>query len=88
METQTEQRERKKRQIRMLFLEGKRMTAIQINEMVNTGDARKRISELRREGFPIVDSIVDKTSGTKVYWLDREAYEKKRQLSLFDLENS
>lgn len=72
MEQRIEQRERKKRQIRMLFLKGKRLTAMQINEIVNTGDARKRISELRREGFPIIDTIVDKASGTKVYWLDKE----------------
>ena len=83
METRYEQREKKKRQVKMLFLNGDKFTAIRINEAVHTSDARKIISVLRREGFPIADKIIDERSGTKVYWLDRDAYERSRQLSLF-----
>ena len=81
--TRDEQRDKKKKQVKMLFLQGEKLTAMRINEVIRTSDARKYISVLRKEGFPIKDKVIDIRSGTKAYYLDKEAYAKGLQLSLF-----
>lgn len=73
-------REKKELQVLEQLQMGKRMTAIQINNAVNTSDTRKYISVLRRKGHIIHDEVVDKESGTKVYWLEKKV---GVQLSLF-----
>lgn len=50
---------------------GRRFTAIDINREVNTSDARKCISRLRRAGHTIKDEIINKHNGTKEYWYER-----------------
>ena len=41
--------------IKALFRSGKKFTARKINQLTRSNDARKRISELRREGWDIRD---------------------------------
>jgi len=53
--------------IRSLFESGEKFTAIEINRIVGTNDARKVISVLRNEGMPIKDARID--NGCKLYWL-------------------
>jgi hypothetical protein len=52
--------------VRSLFISGEKLTAIQINRVVGTNDARKVISTLRREGMTIKDVRME--SGCKLYW--------------------
>lgn len=68
METQ---RERKIGQVLRLFMKKRNrwLTAIDINRIVNTSDARKIISVLIRRGFIIEKTIIDKRTGTKAYRL-------------------
>lgn len=68
METQ---REKKIRQVLRLFMQNQNgwLTAIDINRIVNTSDARKIISVLIRNGFNIEKTIIDKRTGTKAYRL-------------------
>lgn len=68
METQ---REKKIGQVLRLFMQNQNgwLTAIDINRIVNTSDARKIISVLIRKGFIIEKTIVDKRTGTKAYRL-------------------
>lgn len=47
--------------------EGREFTAIDINREVNTSDARKIISRLRRAGHRIIDRVINKSNGTKGY---------------------
>ena len=87
-----ERRERKLRRVVELLAQGHKVTALQINQYVVSSDARKMISVLRQKGYPIKDMIIDRTSRTKVYYLDFELAAKKRgcigkQLNLFGDEN-
>lgn len=52
--------------IRSLFLRGGKYTAMEINLIVGTNDARKFISQLRRHGLDIHDLRME--DGSKVYW--------------------
>lgn len=69
------------KEIRRLFLTGRRFSAMELNELAFTGDSRKVISVLRSRGWDIRDRWVDGTR--KEYWLHLV---DKRQLSLFDEE--
>lgn len=60
-------RENKRRAVRTLLLGGAKMTAIELNNACNTGDARKCISVLRQQGMRILDEVIDE-NGTKLYW--------------------
>lgn len=51
--------------------EGREFTAIDINREVNTSDARKIISRLRRAGHRIIDRVINKSNGTKGYHYER-----------------
>lgn len=53
--------------IKNLFRSGKKFTAKKINQLTRSNDARKRISELRREGWDIQD--LRQPDGSKLYWL-------------------
>ena len=63
-------RNRIKRQVRTLFLQGGKYTASMLNELVGFNDARKIISVLRSEGMPITDMRLP--DARKVYWLVSE----------------
>ncbi len=69
--TQRKDREsyRKIQTVRKLFLGGGKFTAVQVNELCHTNDARKIISDLRnKEGWNIMDVRLD--DQRKIYWLD------------------
>ena len=51
------------------FREGGRYTARDLNIITGQNDARKRISELRREGMNIKSIWLDKPR-CKIYWLE------------------
>ena len=53
--------------IKALFRTGKKLTAKKINQLTHSNDARKQISELRREGWNIKD--LRQSNGCKLYWL-------------------
>ncbi|WP_280751157.1 MULTISPECIES: hypothetical protein [unclassified Parabacteroides] len=57
-----------------------RYTAKQINEITGSNDARKVISDLRRDGWDITDMILP--GGCKLYWLAKDV----RQYELFPQE--
>lgn len=59
----------KKKSVKALLLTGERLTAIEINQLCYTGDARKCISDLRKGGMDIKDMKID-NNGTKIYWYD------------------
>ena len=65
-----EHREKKDAQALRLFQENKDQwfTVMEINDIVHTSDARKIISNLIKEGYPIEKKIID-NNGTKVYRL-------------------
>lgn len=66
------------RQARSIFLSGRKVTAVELNEEIGFNDARKVISTLRNnEGWNIQDFRLD--DGRKLYWLKSD----DRQLSLF-----
>ena len=44
------------------------ITAIHLNTLFNTSDARKIISVLREKGMNIKDKVIDQRNGTKIYW--------------------
>ena len=52
----------------LLYISTKKSTAIEINQMFHTGDARKYVSLLRRDGFPIADYRLPNCN-TKVYFI-------------------
>lgn len=62
--------------IRQLFLTGKRFTAKQLNKRSGGNDARKTISDLRKEGWKIESCRV--IGNTKVYWLAELPIDKGR----------
>lgn len=64
--------------VKALFLQGQKLTAREINIVTGSNDARKVISDLRRQGMNIVDLVLP--GGCKRYWCDGD----DRQLSLFD----
>jgi (2Fe-2S) ferredoxin len=80
-----ERRERKDQQAVRLFSENKDkwFTAVQINGIVRTSDARKIISNLIKKGYPIEKQIIDKETGTKAYRLVWPYHKPPKQLSLF-----
>lgn len=58
-----------KRQVKLLFLSGRRLTAREINYEIGFNDARKVISDLRnKDGMRIKD--VRLSGGCKLYWLE------------------
>ena len=63
--------------IRAILRSGKRVTAKELNTMAGTNDARKQISDLRKEGWSIQD--IQLSNRCKLYWLA----EDKRQGELF-----
>lgn len=63
--------ETKARKLAEILMQGFAYTAIELNQILNTGDARKYISRLRRKGVRI-DSKVINTDGTKKYFIKRE----------------
>ena len=66
-----------KQKIRSLFLSGRQFTARKLNRLTNSNDARKCISDLRKEGMRIKDRRLE--NGVKLYWLQH----KDSQLTLF-----
>lgn len=60
--------------VRRIFLSGRKVTAIQINDEVGSNDARKIISNLRKQGMDIKD--VRLVGGQKLYWLEPDARQK------------
>jgi len=66
--------EQKKKKTLRLFLanKGRKFTACNINRLIDTGDARKIISDLRKAGHPIKDEICNKKNGTKYYYYEQE----------------
>lgn len=66
-----------KQTIRAILRSGKRVTAKELNTMAGTNDARKQISDLRKEGWSIQD--IQLSNRCKLYWLA----EDKRQGELF-----
>ena len=65
--------------ISALFSAGRKMTAKDINQHTGSNDARKEISNLRKQGINIVDMVLP--NRCKLYWL---ASDEHRQPSLFD----
>ena len=63
--------------VKSLFLTGQKFTAVQINQLINSNDARKLISCLRCDGMDIQD--VRLQSRCKLYWY----VDNSNQLSLF-----
>ena len=61
----------KTQQVRRLFLSGGKYTAIEINDIIYSSDARKKISHLRREGMNIKDEYLE-DGHTKCYWYEPE----------------
>ena len=53
--------------VRFLFRSGKRLTAKDINNLTNSNDAHKVISDLRKDGYNIQD--VRQANMCKLYWL-------------------
>ena len=69
-----------KASISALFSAGHKLTAKEINQHTGSNDARKEISNLRKQGMDIVDMVLP--NRCKLYWLADD----NRQLSLFDNE--
>lgn len=69
------------RKIKDLFLSGRHLTAIQINMMFKFNDARKVISDIRKNGWHIIDRRLP--DGRKEYYLKSDG---SRQLSFIDKE--
>lgn len=63
--------------VKALFLSGKKLTAMEINSYTHSNDARKTISTLRADGWPITDIRLE--GGQKLYWLTKP----DKQLSIF-----
>ena len=53
-----------------LFLSGRKLTAKEINLVTGGNDARKVISDLRKEGLNIQD--IRQSNRCKLYWLAQE----------------
>lgn len=53
--------------VRALFRSGRKLTAKEINQVTGSNDARKIISDLRKEGWNIQDLRL--ANGCKLYWL-------------------
>lgn len=85
MMTRIELKEKKLAQTIALFQNNKDkwMTAIQINQAINTADARKKISVMIKKGYPIEKKIINKENGTKAYRLVYPYRIPPKQLSLF-----
>lgn len=66
-----------KQTIRAILRSGKRVTAKDLNTITGTNDARKQISDLRKEGWNIQD--IQLSTRCKLYWLA----EDERQGELF-----
>ena len=57
----------KKQQVRRLLLSGNKFTAVEINDIIVSSDARKHISTLRRNGMNIQDEVLE-DGHTKESW--------------------
>ncbi len=68
-------------EVKDLFLSGRHLTAIQINMMFKFNDARKVISDIRKNGWHIIDRRLP--DGRKEYYLKSDG---SRQLSFIDKE--
>ena len=53
--------------VRALFLSGRKLTAKEINLVTGGNDARKVISDLRKEGLNVQD--IRQSDRCKLYWL-------------------
>lgn len=67
----TQKKETKKQKIRR-FISDKPYTIRELNFMCNTTESRKRISELRNEGYHVKDKVINKSNGTKQYWIEND----------------
>lgn len=67
--------------IKGLFLAGRKLTAKEINDITGSNDARKVISDLRRQGWQITDMLLP--NRFKLYWLLPD----DRQLNLWRSKN-
>lgn len=56
--------------VRALFRSGRKLTAKEINLVTGGNDARKVISDLRKEGWNIQD--IRQSNRCKLYWLAQE----------------
>lgn len=56
--------------VKALFRSGRKLTAKEINLVTGGNDARKVISDLRREGLNIQD--IRQSNRCKLYWLAQE----------------
>lgn len=56
--------------VRALFRSGRKLTAKEINLVTSGNDARKVISDLRKEGWNIQD--IRQSNRCKLYWLAQE----------------
>ena len=65
--------------IESLFMTGRKFYAKELNELAHTNDARKFISDLRREGINIQDSW--QPNRCKLYWVNLD---NNRQLSFWE----
>lgn len=60
--------------VRVIFMRGEKLSAIEINRLCQTNDARKIISTLRnKEGWNIQD--IRQANGCKLYWLASPEYQ-------------
>lgn len=65
----TQKKETKKQKIERL-ISIKPFTVMELNQMCNTTESRKRISELKQEGRNVKSKIINHKNGTKQYWID------------------
>lgn len=63
--------------VKSLLSSGEKLTAVEINQITSSNDARKVISTLRSEGWNIVDLRLP--DNRKLYWLESSI----NQLELF-----
>ena len=80
-----DRREKKDNQAIRLLTDNKDkwFTAMQINGIINTADARKIISNLIKKGYPIEKKVINNENGTKAYRLVYPYRIPPKQLSLF-----
>lgn len=64
----TQKKETKKQKIARL-ISIKPFTVMELNQMCNTTESRKRISELKQEGRNVKSVTIDHRNGTKKYWI-------------------
>ncbi len=72
-------------QLRYFFLSGNSATAKELGAYLNNQDIRKRISDLRSQGWEIQSIRINKR-GEKKYWLNPQQMEELRKSYNFSLE--